>query len=55
MSSTTPAKGRILLGEDVRLISYRMRQTLEQAGYAVLKPATVRSACESRGNCARIW
>ena len=35
MSSTTPAKGRILLGEDVRLISYRMRLTLEQAGYTV--------------------
>jgi CheY-like chemotaxis protein len=35
MSSTTPAKGRILLGEDVRLISYRMRQTLEEAGYSV--------------------
>lgn len=35
MSISSPSKGRILLGEDVRLISFRMRQTLEQAGYAV--------------------
>jgi phosphoribosyl 1,2-cyclic phosphodiesterase/CheY-like chemotaxis protein len=39
MSSTSPPKGRILLGEDVRLIAFRMRQALEAAGYEVQEAA----------------
>jgi CheY-like chemotaxis protein/phosphoribosyl 1,2-cyclic phosphodiesterase len=39
MSSTNPPKGRILLGEDVRLIAFRMRQALEAAGYEVREAA----------------
>src|SRR6187401_16612 len=39
MSNTSTSKGRILLGEDVRLIAFRMRQALEQAGYTVEEAA----------------
>jgi DNA-binding response OmpR family regulator len=35
MSQPVETKGRILIGEDVRLIAFRMRQTLEAAGYNV--------------------
>jgi phosphoribosyl 1,2-cyclic phosphodiesterase/ActR/RegA family two-component response regulator len=35
MSKPTPAIGRILIGEDVRVIAFKMAQALERAGYAV--------------------
>lgn len=35
MSTSEQPKGKILIGEDVRLIAFRMRQALEAAGYAV--------------------
>lgn len=39
MSTTVSPKGHILIGEDVRLIAFRMRQALEAAGYAVEETA----------------
>jgi CheY-like chemotaxis protein len=35
MSTPTPAKGRILIAEDVRVIAFKMVQALQAAGYAV--------------------
>src|SRR4051794_4989492 len=35
MSNPSPAKGRILIAEDVRVIAFKMAQALESAGYAV--------------------
>ena len=35
MSTSTPAKGRILIAEDVRVIAFKMVQALEAAGYSV--------------------
>ena len=35
MSKPTPAIGRILIGEDVRVIAFKMAQALERAGYSV--------------------
>jgi CheY-like chemotaxis protein len=35
MSKTASSKGRILVGEDLRLIAFRTRQTLVDAGYSV--------------------
>ena len=35
MSTPSPAIGRILIGEDVRVIAFKMAQALERAGYAV--------------------
>jgi CheY-like chemotaxis protein len=35
MSTPTPAKGRILIAEDVRVIAFKMTQALEAAGYTV--------------------
>ena len=35
MSSESSPKGRVLIGEDVRLIAFRMTKALEEAGYEV--------------------
>src|ERR1051325_5367492 len=35
MSTSTPAKGRILIAEDVRVIAFKMVQALEAAGNSV--------------------
>ena len=35
MSTPTPAKGRILIAEDVRVIAFKMAQALQAAGYTV--------------------
>lgn len=39
MSTNDAPKGTILIGEDVRLIAFRMRQALESAGYSVEEAA----------------
>jgi len=39
MSTNASPKGSILIGEDVRLIAFRMRQALEGAGYSVEEAA----------------
>jgi CheY-like chemotaxis protein len=52
MSTTSKTKGRILLGEDVRLIAFRMRQALEQAGYTVDEAADG-EACLAKARASR--